>query len=78
MRYLNNYKNARCLCLRMIASYIKVEIPAMFLHDKLQSDLNIVVSWTEHNFLSLNRSKTQAMIVGSRAKLKQLLNPTPQ
>ena len=45
------------------------------IHRKLQSDLNNIVSWTGKNFLTLNKSKTQAMIIGSKTKLKHLINP---
>ena len=46
-------------------------------HSKLQFDLNNMVAWTERNFLSLNSTKTQVMILGSRMKLKHLVNPKP-
>ena len=44
---------------------------------KLQSDLNNIVKWTGENFLTLNKSKTQAMIIGTSTKLKRLINPEP-
>ena len=44
---------------------------------KLESDLNNIVKWTGENFLTLNKSKTQAMIIGTSTKLKRLINPEP-
>ena len=40
--------------------------------EKLQVDLDKIVSWTSENFLALNGSKTQAMIFGLRGKLLRL------
>ena len=42
---------------------------------KLQFDLNNIIKWTESNFLTLNRDKTQPMIIGSRFKLSKLPAP---
>ena len=42
---------------------------------KLQFDLNNIIKWTESNFLTLNRDKTQSMIIGSRFKLSKLHAP---
>ena len=44
---------------------------------KLQFDLDTIISWTGNNFLSLNSSKTQSMIIGSRNKLNNLVDKTP-
>ena len=44
---------------------------------KLQSDLNNKISWTEKNFLSLNSSKSQTLVIGPQTKLKQIINPKP-
>ena len=44
---------------------------------KLQSDIDNIVSWTDKNFLKLNDSKTHVMIIGTRTKLKHLVDPTP-
>ena len=40
--------------------------------EKLQVDLDKIVSWTSENSLALNGSKTQAMIFGPRGKLLRL------
>ena len=45
------------------------------IQSELQSDLDNIVRWTEQNFLTLNRNKTQAMILGSRCKLQKLYDP---
>ena len=37
----------------------------------LQFDLNNIIKWTESNFLTLNRDKTQSMIIGLRFKLSK-------
>ena len=42
---------------------------------KLQFDLNNIIKWTESNFLTLNRDKTQSMIIGSRCTLSKLHAP---
>ena len=44
-------------------------------HSKLQSDLGNIVRWTEQNFLTLNRKKTQALIIGTRCKLQKVQDP---
>ena len=35
------------------------------------------IAWGKGNFLELNASKTKAMLVGTRAKLNTVLDPTP-
>ena len=46
------------------------------IHAIMQEDLDNFVSWTSNNRLRLNESKTQSMIVGSRAKILKIVNPT--
>ena len=47
------------------------------IHKKLQSDLDSILSWTDENFLTLNKSKTQSMLTGTRNKLKHVIDPLP-
>ena len=47
------------------------------IHEVLQSDLDSFVAWTILNRLTLNENKTQAMIIGNRNKLRNLVNPEP-
>ena len=45
------------------------------IHDLLQPDLDNISSWFNSNGLRLNVTKTKALIVGSRYKLNNLVNP---
>ena len=47
------------------------------IRNKLQSDLNEFVGWTDRNALRQNTSKTKAMIFGTRGKLMKIKDPTP-
>ena len=42
----------------------------------MQKELDNFVEWTTKHSLSLNESKTQAMIVGTRKKLSKVMSPT--
>ena len=47
------------------------------IHQVMQRELNRFTEWTIKNNLRLNESKTQAMIVGNRNKLKKIDVPEP-
>ena len=46
-------------------------------HACLQRDLTSFVSWADSNMLKLNENKTQAMIVGTRNRLRKIIDPIP-
>ena len=45
--------------------------------DKLQSDLGAFINWCDHNALSFDTSKPNAMIYGNRQKILKIQNPDP-
>ena len=47
------------------------------IHSKLQSALDIYISWGVDNSLVLNANKTKSMIVGSKGRLNSIIDPAP-
>ena len=69
----------RCKISLFADDYIIYQIGNIWesVREKLQKDLNSILEWTSKNSLSLNSSKTQSMIIGSRSKLHRLQTITP-
>ena len=48
------------------------------INDVASEDLESLKTWLEENKLSLNVAKKHYILIGSRNKIRVLINPTPQ